>query len=640
MLTTHAFRLRASERLISGLATGMLLFIGLGNLLSNLLPEAVSFWAAALLVLAGGMLAARRSAISKRRPWLDWRDLRAWPALLALLILTMLFQAIQSGLAIFDEYLHIPLVSTMAAGDIPPHFYLNPDTRFAYHYGIQVYAASLVRLGDFFPWSAWDLSRAIAIAFTLVLGWIWVRRVTGSRLAAWLGSFAFTFAGGTRWLLLLLPASWRGWLDAGVHLANTGKDTAAVFSAALQGPWIIEGGGQIPFPFAFHSGFFVPVMFALGSTGAMLYMTILLLLLLLPRPRFSPAGLIIWSLLFATLALSAEHLFAAIWTGIALVGGYAFLQRQRKAELMQWGFVLLASAILAAIQGGFVTETLRGLLLPLLGQPALSNNAYDFNLRWPPAIPTAHTEPLSIFDARQLVALLAEMSPVLLLAPAVIILTVKKIHRISWFWSGLSISAILSVLFALFIRYGVDRSMTRMPATALWTWLVLGFPLLWKALPRLRFARLGVALGYILTLTAGVVIFVVQLANIPVTQYTYFIDALDAGFCADYWGELPPGAQVLDHEASRAPTIFGRIPRAHAEIYIPLPEWEALIANPDPVRAAQAGFDYVYLDKAWWVKLTSAQQETLMQPCVDIIEERKSTFGYRLLLDISACRLR
>ena len=168
---------------------------------------------------------------------------------------------------------------------------------------IQVFAASLVRLVNFFPWSAWDVSRALAIGFTLVLGWIWVRKVTGSRLAAWLGTFLFTFAGGARWLLLLLPTPWLNWVSQSVNLINTGLDTAPTLTQALHSSWVIEGGGPVAFPFAFHNGIFVPVFFNLGSTGALPFMTVFLLLLLLPRGRFSIAGLIIWSLLFATLAL-------------------------------------------------------------------------------------------------------------------------------------------------------------------------------------------------------------------------------------------------------------------------------------------------------------------------------------------------
>ena len=207
--------------------------------------------------------------------------------------------------------------------------------------------------------------------------------------------------------------------------------------------------------------------------------------------------------------------------------------------------------------------------------------------------------------------------------------------------AGLALSAVSSLVFPLIFQYEVDRSITRMPATALWTCLVLGFPILWYAVPRINLvARLGVVLGYIVIVLAGVVIFRTQLYSIPVTQYSYYIDGLDASFCADYWNKLPPNAEVLDRVASRSVTIFGRITRANSSIYAPLPEWEALIADPDPVRIAQAGYDYVYMDRTWWDQLTTDQQSTFQQPCIDIIDERRLGEGvdYRLLVNVSGCR--
>src|SRR5512140_3277252 len=91
---------------------------------------------AAVLILVAGLAAAWRG------PRLPWRaDLRAWPQLVVLAGLTLLFVMIGRGLALFDDYWHIPLISVMAAGDIPPHFYLDPTQPMAYHYGLQVLAA-------------------------------------------------------------------------------------------------------------------------------------------------------------------------------------------------------------------------------------------------------------------------------------------------------------------------------------------------------------------------------------------------------------------------------------------------------------------------------------------------------------------
>jgi len=644
LLVTHAFKLRPTERIIAGLGSGFLLFIGISNLLAHVLPLTPAFWVASFVILLGGLLASRKA---KHRIQLDHHDLRAWPLLLGLTAITLFFTLILRGQSIFDEYLHLPLISIMAAGDISPHFYLNPAFNFAYHYGIQVFAAGLVRLAGFFPWSAWDLSRALAIGFTLALGWLWVRKVTRSRLAAWLGTFLFTFGGGTRWLLTLLPSAWLGWVSQGVNLVGTGLSTAPTLAQALTRPWVIEGGGPMPFPFAYHNGIFVPVFFTLGSTGAMPFMTVLLLLLLLPTASFTPLGLLTWSLLFATLALSAEHLFAVIWVGIALAMLLFVIFRRhlgsasQPGRLRQWGIILGVSALLAFLQGGFITETARNLFTTLFGGVSQSINARGFSLRWPPGLLSAHLGSLSITDPRQLVALLAELGPALLLLPVIFWRFKKHLLQRHWFTGGLAISVALSLVIPVFFQYEVDRSTTRMPATALWTCLVLAFPILWLVFNHSKLpARLGMALGYLVIVLAGVVIFRIQLYSISTPQYAYYIDGLDANFTADYWDKLPPGSQVLDRIAERSVTVFGRISRASSGIYEPLPDWQALVANPEPGKVAAAGYDYIYMDRTWWEGLTAAQQSGFKQPCIDIIDSREqdNKTNYRLLVDVSACR--
>ena len=119
LLVTHVFRIRPAERILAGLAAGFLLFIALSNLLANLLPILPAYWTSAVFILGIGLGAAWRSPI---HPKLNWKDWQAWPQLAVLVGLTLLFTLIGNGLAIFDDYLHLPLVSAMAAGDIPPTF--------------------------------------------------------------------------------------------------------------------------------------------------------------------------------------------------------------------------------------------------------------------------------------------------------------------------------------------------------------------------------------------------------------------------------------------------------------------------------------------------------------------------------------
>jgi hypothetical protein len=212
--------------------------------------------------------------------------------------------------------------------------------------------------------------------------------------------------------------------------------------------------------------------------------------------------------------------------------------------------------------------------------------------------------------------------------------------RQRWLWSGLAISAILSLVFPIFFQYGVDRSITRFPATALWTAMLLAFPLLWRSIPRWGWLqRVGLGLGYLSLVTGGMVILVTQLYSLPAEQYSYFIQELDATASDKYWNTLPTQAQIIDRVPERGVTLFGRITRSSAAIYEPLPEWEAAIADPDPLRLVEAGYGWVYFDKLWWSSLTLEQQRRFEQPCVDVLDEWPSSDGldYRVLMDLRGC---
>ncbi|HPH98211.1 MAG TPA: hypothetical protein PKW33_18780 [Anaerolineaceae bacterium] len=635
LLAVYALRLRRGERVVGGLALGFVLFLTLANLLSNVIPTAAAYWAAALILAAwGGLL-----AWLKRAQPLPWReDLRDWPQVAALLALTLVFGLVERGLALFDEYLHLPMISLMATGDIPPHFYLNPGMPFAYHYGLQVWSACLVELANFYPWTAFDLSRALAIAFTLNLGWLWARRAWPKK-AAW-ASLLLTFGGGARWLLLFLPVSVLVWLEGGVGLLNTGADTGSALHIALAGPWIIEGGGAMPFPFAFHNGIFVPVISVLGSTGAMPFMTVLLMLLIpwrLPNlsARLALAGLM------ASLALSAEHLFALLWGSLflAAAGGLLAEPRQRKALLADWLPVLGLSALLGVVQGGYITEVVRGVLASLSGAAAAGgNNAYGFSLRWPPALYSAHLGVLSILDIRQLTALLAELGPALLLGVPASLFAWRSFKRGWWFSAGLGLAALFNLLFPLFIAYGVDRSITRMPGTTLWLWLCLALP--WLAAVETRgqvIFRGLVRAGEIIILAGGVVIFAIQMTCMANPQNSYFIDSHDTAYSSLYWNNLPKEGMVLDRIAWRSVTVFGRPQKAHSSIYTALPEWDALLN--DPISAASQGYDYVYMNKVWWDDIPEKNRARLEAPCVKQLPSPVMTDRHEhRLLDISGCR--
>jgi hypothetical protein len=442
-------------------------------------------------------------------------------------------------------------------------------------------------------------------------------------------------------LLLLLPLSLLARIQGDIHLINTGAATAQHLITALSGPWVTEGAGRMPFPFAFHNGIFTPLISNLGSTGAMPFMTVLVMLLLLSSCKLTWGGILITSLLFTSLALNAEHLFVFLWAGVALVLFLVLVfKRYRPAgglKLLFWGWVvvLAVSAVLSLVQGGFITETARSLLASLNDSSTGTANAYSFSIRWPPSLYSAHLGILSLFNWRQDIVLLAELGPALLLIPMVAFVVWRSLKRGAWFTASLGFAALGCFFFAFFFQYGVDRSSTRFPSTGLWISLCLSLPVLFLAFRRKnRLVRYAITAGYFTTILGAVVIFGVMLTTTVNPQLSNFIDDTDAQFSQLYWNRLGQDDRILDWKPERATTIFGRSPKAYADLFVPMPAWNALIDNPDPAAVARAGYRYIYMDKLWWGRLSARIQEALQGSCVQTV----STLGEKRLLDVGGCR--
>jgi hypothetical protein len=101
LIVSHAFYLKSVERILSGLGTGMLLFIVFSNWLAHFLPLTFAFWMAAGIVLVLGLAAAWRTP-GRRKLYLG--DLQAWP----LLGISGPDCSLHSSNAVWqsDEYLH------------------------------------------------------------------------------------------------------------------------------------------------------------------------------------------------------------------------------------------------------------------------------------------------------------------------------------------------------------------------------------------------------------------------------------------------------------------------------------------------------------------------------------------------------
>ncbi len=642
LLARRVFRLKRRERLLAGFAVGLVT----QNFLANLLAQAVDFpsavWIASTLMAFVSLVWARPD---------DWRGLLAelkpaLPQFLILFILTGLFMLTGRGLALFDDYQNLPVTSLLATGEVPPRFALDPGLRFGYHYFLLLEAAQFVRIGQVYPWNALDLVRSLVLALTMTLSGLWAWRLTRSRAAAALTGFFVAFAGGTRWLLLLLPKNLLEKISEQVTLMGTGAQTAPSLLEALTKPWVLEGAGPFPYPFAFVNGVNPPLVMALGGFGALPVLLLALLLLTGSRWKHWTGGILV-TILFAALALTNEVLFGLLVSGALIVLIVSLIVRRKFAKtLWPWVMVAAAAGLLSLVQGGILTDVARG----WFGGADQSASYFDvkFALLWPPELISSHLGRLSLGNMTQLLTALFEAGPLVLLLPPVFGLGLRYIRRRNWLEAVVTASALMSAI-ALMIYYSGELGLsatTRLYAGMFHVAALFAVPLGWLWLAKRGDGlRVGVSLAGMVAVLGGLVLFSVSLIAAPKPVYSYFITDMDVVMFKEHWNKLEPSARIFDPEAVRSVTVFGRYTRAFDSWYVPKPEWEALVAAPDPSALAAAGFDYVYFGSEYWDDLTPELQSRLGETCAALVDE---VFGFRSptdfrkdfrrLLDLRGCR--
>jgi hypothetical protein len=645
MLSASLFRLRRNETAMIGLGIGLVVETWLANVLAQMIPVVIAFWLAAALTLLGGWIAVilvKRKNIKinfsfSPSPWL------------ILFALTLLFISIGRGLAIFEDYQNLPTLSLMAAGDIPPHFALDPHFSFNYHYFLLLFATQFMRLGSMYPWTALDASRGLIIALPLVLAWLWAYRMTHNRIASTLTSVMLMFAGGARWLLLLLPQPVLQLISNQITLIGSAGVTAPDLIRALLSNWKIEGDGPIPFPFAFHSGIFQSyVMNGFTGISGMAFIIILLLLLTAQRWRNSFAGIITFILL-SSLALANEVMFGLIGLGFVfavIVGMISHRSWKLPLSLMRWIAVLALVGFTAMIQGGMFTQIVRARFASGSGSGSSYFDATP-NLVWPPSIISAHFGSLSLFNLSQLIVALTEIGPIILALPLVLIWGWKTLHTQNWYETALIGTFAWSVP-SLFVAFKgpLYTATPRLLDGLLFACTLYAVPLFWIWARKKNDAWRSVfVFGGLVTIFAGLMLFGIQLISIQKPVTTTFISDLDIKVADQYWNKLKPGSLVLDPSPYQGPTIFGRATDSSVTWYVPKPEWHALLANPDPRQIHAQGYDYFYFGIDYWNQLTSQQQVALQQPCVKKLFQVDGIHSltdyhkdFRRLLDVSACQ--
>lgn len=637
------FPLRPSERFAVGLALGLLLDAFWINLLGHWLPVAWAFWLGPVLVLLTGLGAAVRRR-SRHVPQAEWQA--ALLQAFALAALTGLFWGMLRGMYVFDDYFNLPLLSTIAAGNFPPRFPVNADLQLDYHYALHLLAGGFVRWGGLTVWGIWDGIRALVAALTLILAWLWGKRITRRSAGGWFLLALLAFGSGTRWLLLLLPGRVVQRMGADLTLLGTAAASGPDLLTNLTAPWAVGGLSPLQVPFALVNGFRYPVIMMWGGSGALPLMALLLLLLLYPRRPLRPGQAFVLTALLAAYALVIEYAFVFLMTGLGLIwlGWLWQFVRTRQAGWLQlvrqWAALAAAALLLAMLQGGVFS----GFVLNTL-MPANAGARYGYSglsLRWPPALVSGHLGPLSLTNPWQTALAVIEIGPVLLLVPF--------LWAFAWGWlrrsqrahleAALALGATIGFVLSLFLRYGVERDLTRLFAVLITVSLVLAGPRLWLLATRWRDVKALLFWGgFGMVVFSGVVLFALQLLSWKTPLLSDYLWPPDAHMARKYWNRLPEDALVLDRLPERAVVVTGRLTRARSTPQQALPEFDALIADLDPYRAAKAGFDYVYMDGSWWNDLNATRERFLQADCVQMtLPEQPFDITMRWLIDIRKCR--
>jgi hypothetical protein len=422
LILINTIKTQRHESTLLGLGLGLVLQVWLANLTGRFLAPVPAFWLSAGLVFALGL-----GLTLGLKSWKTAREALRFPLgqWLAFIVLLYIFFMIGRGLAIFDDYQNLPVTSMLAAGDIPPHFPLNPALSFDYHYLLLLNAAQWMRTGGFPTWAALDFSRAIFFSLAILYAFFLGQRLTHGKDGGILTALFTALAAVCVDIALSARQAALGNLRARHNDWFRPGDGQQPENGAFQA-WAIEGGGPFPFPFAYGNGFHTPAVMEHDGTGLMGLAIALLIILFFERWK-SKGGMVVVAALLAAQAITDEIWFV-FFLGAFVVVYVARLLRPGKENRREIWTALVVLALLpgliALIQGGVLSGAAAGIAARIIGRGGTAQNQYyslGFRLRLPPAFVSAHLGTLALTNWAQAFTAAAEVGPIFLLLPLFII---------------------------------------------------------------------------------------------------------------------------------------------------------------------------------------------------------------------------
>ena len=643
-LVRGLFRLKKSEEILVGLTVGLITTTWLVNLLGRILEFDLACWLSVLMLLIVGFFTNFPNSISKLKEKFTLQiNFWIW---IPFFILVALFWRIGNGMAIMDEFQTLPLISQLAAGDIPLHFPLDPAVIYNYHYFPYLISAQFMRIGNMYPWTALDLQHALILTLSLFLLGIWVKRVTRSNMAGIVAAVFYFFSGGTRWIMLLLPQNVVALIDESIQRMGSGLNSGPTLQTALVNPWAAQGTGPFTIPFAFANGLNSATSIGLGYTN---FVLLFLILILITFKRWNNwKAVFIYIVIMASMALTHETSFVfLILATLALVGYSVIRNKQWKIskDLIFLGVALLVAGLITLFQGGVLTGIFQGFLLRSDANLALATSYHDLKilLNFPPSIVDAHLGILSFTNPIHLLVILLEIGPMILLIYFIIVWGIKAERSSRTFESILSWMALLSIILIFFtidLKSTTIGALTRAQNFFLLISRIFAVPIILILLPEKKEIVKIIYYGLIaVTLLGGLVIFGLEMIAIQKPIQSTFLEPLDAKIMDYYWSQLDENYLVFDPIPYRSAVLFGKPTNAGLTWFDTKPAYDTMFNNPDPQSMQENGFGYVYSDRAYLKSLPNDVSKRFEQTCVKVLADYKDDFGSeRILMDIRACQ--
>ncbi len=632
MITFRLFDIPARERGLVGLGVGMIASTWLSNFIARFLPLASAFWVSAIFTTLFGLYLVFPVRNQIRKGLL--KNIGQWVPFAFLFIL---FTLINRGLAIFDDYQNLPVMSIMATGKFPPPFPFARDVTFNYHYILLLLATQFVSIGHAPVWTALDVARGITMSLFFMYAGMFVYRFTNKPAAQFIGVIFAMFAGGVRWLYLLMPLSFVRKISDNVTLLGSAAESGSSLYNLLYKPWLIAGPPPYPFPFIFLSGINNASIMSIGGAGLVSSLIIMLLLLLCTHVR-EKSAVIPLTILFASMALANEVTYALFVAGFALLLLIWIIQQHSlklPASLFFWLGIFFSSGVLSLIQGGIITGVVSG----FFGKTASSYHEGGLHYIFPPAIVSGHLGILSLFNPYQLISAFLEIGPVILFFPLVLIYGWNAFKNNNWLEASFVFSGVIS-LCMIFVQYSGNAGLTatsRLYNNFIGVSTIYAIPLVWGWVSRKKeFAHYVVSSLGLVTIMSGIVLFSSQLSAFSRPVASYLLSDIDVQMYKKYWNQLPADVMVFDVAPFRSATIFGRGSESLETLYVTQPEFADLAGFPDPVKVHAAGYDFMYYSNSYW----DDHKNVVDIPCVKIIDQMDDTElgDFRRLVNISKCK--